>query len=802
MSVALSELDSAFNCEEFYKTLYAGARGYIALCKRDPFDEGLKVLGFYPTHETEKLVRHARGLSGKAHIYHSVCTLKTIPEKGRGKKEDYLGAMFFAVDIDAKDFIGDPDERKKAKSQKDEYRWDQSLLYECKQTILERIASLELDPTAIVDSGHGFHAFYALQEFWSFEQRGKLEKFEELSRRLHKALGGDTTYDVTRVLRVAGTLNVKPGCPMLCGVVEFNAEMRYNLIELDDVLPPVGEAGRITPVSFAEKPSPVDLASLGLPECIQRAIETGDVGRYKSRSERDMGIVTYLLKAGLSHDQIRYIFQTKACGDKYREKKAGGDNYLSLTIGNAMGFVESCKTQDKKQESYNLTDLGNAKRLVRLHGQDFHYCHESKKWLVWDGRRWGEDTTGEMLRRAKDTVMQIYAEASREPDEERRRKLAKHAARSESEKWIGAMISLAQSEPGIPVRPRELDANPWLLNCLNGTLDLRTGELQPHRREDLLTKLVEIDYDPKATCPRWESFLNRIMNGNQNLIQFLQRAIGYTLTGSVTEQVFFICFGSGANGKTVFLRILQALLGEYGKPVDPELLMARPGSVHPTGRADLMGARLAVAIETEEGRRLNETLLKWLTGGDKLKARFMRQDFFEFEPTHKIWIATNHKPIIRGTDYAIWRRIRLIPFNVTIPVEDQDKRLTEKLQGELPGILAWAVRGCLAWQKDGLWVPEEVRTATEDYRSEMDIIAQFLEEKCVIDPTLRVKASDLYRAYSAWCEENNEQPLAQRNFGMRLSERGFERKVSNSCRWWHGISLKVLQVTQGVLKHL
>jgi len=455
--------------------------------------------------------------------------------------------------------------------------------------------------------------------------------------------------------------------------------------------------------------------------------------------------------------------------------------------------------EPSKVEEIHETDLGNALRLVRLHGKDLHYCHPWGKWLVWDGRRWAKDATAEVVRRAKDTIRRIYAEASSEPDEERRKALAKHALKSESEARIRAMLALAESEPGVPVLPEDLDRDPWLLNCQNGTLDLRTGELRPHRREDLITRIIPVPYDPDASCPQWEAFLNRIMDGNQNLIRFIQRAVGYSLTGDVSEQVFFMCYGTGANGKTVFLRTLLALLGEYGKPVDPELLMAHTGEVHPTIRADLMGARLAVAIETEEGRRLNETIVKWLTGGDKLKARFMRQDFFEFEPTHKIWLATNHKPVIRGTDYAIWRRIRLIPFNVTIPVEEQDTRLPEKLREELAGILAWAVQGCLEWQRNGLGVPEEVKRATEGYRAEMDILAAFIADCCIIDKRAKVKASDLYKAYVEWCEENGERELSQRAFGMRLTERGFERQRSTrGTHLWLGIGLvtEVTEVTQ------
>lgn len=442
------------------------------------------------------------------------------------------------------------------------------------------------------------------------------------------------------------------------------------------------------------------------------------------------------------------------------------------------------------EDKYHLTDLGNAERLVARHGRDLRYCWPFGRWYVWDGTRWTPDDTAEVERRAKETVRSIYTDAAQALNEDRRKNLAKHAMQSEAKERVTAMVALARSEPGIPVLPEQLDADPLLLNCRNGTIDLRTGTLLPHKREDLLTKVIPIDYDPDAKAPRWYQFLNEIMAENQDLIDFLQRAIGYTLTAYATEQVLFICYGPGANGKSVFLDTLLTLLGPYGKPTDPDLLMSRKSDAHPTSIADLMGVRLAVTIETQEGRRLNETLVKWLTGGDKLKARFMRQDFFEFQPTHKLWLATNHKPVIRGTDIAIWRRIRLIPFNVTIPEEKRDPMLTQKLTGELPGILAWAVRGCLAWQQEGLGQPEAVKKATADYRREMDVLQDFLDERCVVKPNAHATAKELYEAYCQWCEETGERAVTQREFGIRLTERGFIRdRGAHGVRIWSNIGL-------------
>ncbi|MDP8952545.1 MAG: phage/plasmid primase, P4 family, partial [Actinomycetota bacterium] len=251
-----------------------------------------------------------------------------------------------------------------------------------------------------------------------------------------------------------------------------------------------------------------------------------------------------------------------------------------------------------------------------------------------------------------------------------------------------------------------------------------------------------------------------------------------------------ILYGPGANGKSTLINVVLEMLGGYGKQAAPDLLMAKHGA-HPTELADLFGARLVAAQETEDGRRLAEGLVKQLTGGDRIKARYMRQDFWEFDPTHKVWLATNHKPEIRGTDHAIWRRIRLIPFDVIIPKEEQDPRLPEKLRSELPGILAWAIEGCLAWQREGLGEPPEVRAATEGYRAEQDVLAAFFEECCVIREGTWAPFKDLYAAYAAWAEDSGEKPESKRKFGSRLKERGMEPDHgTDNIAIRHGIGLR------------
>lgn len=452
--------------------------------------------------------------------------------------------------------------------------------------------------------------------------------------------------------------------------------------------------------------------------------------------------------------------------------------------------VESIARAERAQVVVeHLTDLGNAKRLVARHGDDLRHVGLWGTWLCWDGIRWRRDETGESVRRAKELVGTIYAEASRQGDEDRRKAIAAHAMKCESDARLRAMLSLAESEIEVAITPDRLDTDGWLLNCLNGTLNLRTGTLRPHRRDDLITKMAPVAYDPTATCPTFDVFLQRTMDKNDQLIAYLQRLVGYSLTADVSEQGFDLFYGTGANGKTTLLTVLLAMFGDYGKQAAPGLLMRKYGDAHPTEVADLNGARVVSVIEVEEGKHLAEVLTKQLTGADRMKARFMRQDFFEFAPTFKIIMAVNHLPRVTGTDEAIWRRIRTTPFSVTIPKAEQDRRLPEKLKAELAGILAWGVRGCLEWQQRGLDPPPLVQDATERYRSEMDVIGDFLNECTHTDRKGSVTAKALYASYSQWCEENGESQKSQRRLAAALSERGFVRRRGREGIVWDGLVL-------------
>jgi putative DNA primase/helicase len=350
------------------------------------------------------------------------------------------------------------------------------------------------------------------------------------------------------------------------------------------------------------------------------------------------------------------------------------------------------------------------------------------------------------------------------------------------------MITQATALPGIAVTPTELDIDPWLLNCQNGTLDLRTGKVREHRREDLITKVTRVAYDPDAKCALWETFLARVQP-DARVRDFLGRLAGYALTGDVGEHVLPIHHGKGRNGKGVFVNTRLYAMGDYAKQIPTELLMQKKGDAHPTEKTVLFGCRFAAAVESEEGRSLNVSFVKQATGGDKISARRMREDFWEFDPSHKIELSTNHRPVIRETADAIWERVQLVPWAVQIPKPERDKKLDQKLKVEAPGILAWMVRHCLAWQRDGLVVPECVRVATSAYRAAEDLFGIFLDECCAVEERAVIDATSIQEAYKTW----DERELSHKALSAKLEERSFAkggRDSKTGRTLWCGLRLR------------
>lgn len=446
------------------------------------------------------------------------------------------------------------------------------------------------------------------------------------------------------------------------------------------------------------------------------------------------------------------------------------------------------RTGAKRTERLVDTDISNGQRLVTRYGSDIRYAPETG-WLVWDGRRWSNDENGLRVQSfAKETAVAIMSEVKNAPDREAMRK---HAKRSQSRRAVENMIELAKSEPGISTELTDFDADQYLLNLQNGTLNLKTGELQRHRREDLITKIVHIPYAAGARCDRWFAFLMRVTDGDQDLCDYLKRMVGYLVTGCTSEQVLHFLYGSGANGKSVFCEILRALLGDYAVVSSPDLIMLKRHAGIPNDVARLRGARVALMNETAQGSKFDEAKLKDLTGGDSLTARYLHKEFFDFAPTHKLVIRGNHKPTIYGNDEGIWRRLRLIPFTVSIPQGERDLNLLDKLKAELPGILHWALEGYLEWQAVGLKPPAIVTEAVREYRDESDTLGRFIAERCTVRVVGRIQSSAFLSQYQQFCEHAGERPIAAKDLPSDMARRGFEWKRTNTGSIYLGIELSM-----------
>ncbi|WP_212958786.1 phage/plasmid primase, P4 family [Bacillus sanguinis] len=445
---------------------------------------------------------------------------------------------------------------------------------------------------------------------------------------------------------------------------------------------------------------------------------------------------------------------------------------------------------------FHLTELGNAERIAYHHGENVRYCNELE-WLIWNGKHWHEDSKRQIEAITAKTLRAIYGEAKATEDKYQSKML--HDWAKKCERRTIRINSILDVRPMVSVKKKELDAHNFLFNCDNGVIDLKTGELLSHDRDLLLTKLSPIKYDRNAECPNWKAFLESIFKthtgaADHELINYLQKAIGYSLTGVTKEQVMFFLFGNGRNGKSTFINVVQDILGDYGRQTNSDtFLKKRNDSGINNDVARLDGARFVSAVESEEGQQLSEALVKQITGGEKMSARFLRQEYFEFTPEFKVFFTTNHKPIVKGSDEGIWRRIMLIPFTVTIPKDNIDYDLPDKLAKEMPGVLRWAVEGCMKWQSEGLRAPEAVKAATAEYREDMDILAPFIEENCTVNSSVRIEAKSLYENYTKWCYQNNELELKNRAFYRQLEVRGFKKeKGTGNKNFVIGITLNKL----------
>jgi putative DNA primase/helicase len=466
-------------------------------------------------------------------------------------------------------------------------------------------------------------------------------------------------------------------------------------------------------------------------------------------------------------------------------------------ISRRMVFTDSEK---EHQTRMNLvcrdlyrTDLGNSQRFAHRFDRNIRYCYPFKSWYIFNGQRWIRDDRGHVMEFGKDCVLRLADEAPLLEFGTEQEASFKWAGTSQAHSRIAGMLDLVKG--ALSVVPDDFDHDPTILNFPNGTLDLSTMEFRAHNRKDLITKVTGCDYNPRANCPKWKKFLYEIMGGNQNLIGYLQRAAGYSLTGKTGERALFLCHGGGANGKSTFLNMMLAVLGDYGLPIESSTFCVSRGETVRNDIAALKGARLVTATEAGKGRRLDESIIKQLTGGeDKIRARFLFQEYFEFKPTCKIWWAFNSAPRITDSTDSIWSRVKLIPFSVVIPEADRDIRLHEKLLEESGGIMQWMITGLQEYMSIGLAEPDEVKGATKNYRDEQDSLADFLNDECLIEPRETCGATDLYNTYTKWANmvAPDEKVKSQRGFGYEMNDHGFKRDKDSATKLWiyHGIRPK------------
>jgi len=544
-----------------------------------------------------------------------------------------------------------------------------------------------------------------------------------------------------------------------------------------------------------------------------RQLFAGKTQGYSSQSEADLALCCLLaFWTGRDAERMDRLFrQSGLMRDKWDEMR-GQETYGQSTIQTAINrtsetynptplplpeFQDIPPATGKEWEAERCTDQGNARRMIRLFGHNLHYCEGIGGWFVWTEGRWkldkGKVTVTQL---GKETVQTVFADVPFEPDATKRKILLRWAKLSESAGKLDALLKMAWSEPGIPVDDEAWDTNPWLLTCRNGTIDLRTGELREHQREDLITKLAPVVYDAHAWDEVFYRYLDEVTNGDKEFQRFLQKAVGYSLTGCTDEEAFFLMLGPAATGKSTLIEAIMAMMGGYAAKASFETFLSKKANGGATPEvAALRGARLVTAVETAKNQQLAEPLIKELTGGDTITARHLFAEPISFKPQCKIWLAANEAPNITDTDTGIWRRLLRMPFEREIPVDRRDPMVKKHLCSEaLPAILAWAVQGCLLWQQEGLKPCRVVAAKTNALRADMNPLGEFLASHCILSPHTQVDALVLRQEYEEWCKANGARPINSKEWGDRLRAVGGEqaRAKRNGRKFtiWRGIGLQ------------
>jgi putative DNA primase/helicase len=816
----------------FIQAVYsAEPNGWLTLWTRR--DKATKAFDLTKDDAVDGAVAYCAGRAAQDDVYAAVGLQAEEPKNGsRGKEDTVICLPGFWADID----IAGP--AHKAKN-----------LPANEQEALRIIEVVGLQPSVLVRSGHGLQVYWLFREPFFIDTRAERQTLKSLSHRFQQMLQNqasmhgwniDSTSDLCRLLRVPGTFNRKIASDIRPVTAEY-IDHTYCLSDIEELVQGVDDPGSpelkkqirdLPPASMqlildgcawmrhclddaSSLPEPewylmlTVIARCEDPEKWAHKLSESYPGYSRRETTRKLKQASRIKIAPVTCAHVesdlnggRYCAECLFRGNVNSpitigrldavESRDGPIREQKASVTPAADSVDASPVTAAAAHVERFTDLGNARRFATRFRNQLLYCEKWSRWLAWDGRRWREDETLQVYRLAGSLIRGLYALAKKINNEEKREAFLTHLRKSESYRAQTAMLNLAKADSVFAVRPSDLDCDPWLLTVEDGTLDLRAGKLRPHNQKDRITKLAPVRYEPSASCPHWLDFLNMVMNANAHLIAFLKRAFGSCLTGITSDKALYILHGpEGDNGKSTMIDTIQLLLGDYAIRTPVETFLRKRDGAIPNDVAMLKGARFVWASENERGSRLSEALLKSMSGGDKLAARFMRGEFFTFDPEFKLWLATNHKPQVRG-DRALWNRLKLIPFAVTIPKDKQKPRheVMEMFRAEFSGILNWLVEGCLEWQKDGLGVPEEVIEATNEYEAEQDTFAAFIEEKCIRVASARVLSLALYRVYKPWSEERGETPVSHKTFSSLMAERGFAKTKTGKGALYSGIGLR------------
>lgn len=721
---------------------------------------------------------------------HPTGTSKRVSQ--RSKTDDVQAVNCLFAEFDTKDFGGQ------------------------KETCKTHIDALPLAPSVIIDSGGGFHCYWLLDISFIISTDSDRARIDRIQKAWVSFVGSDDgAKDLARVLRVPGTKNAKynPARPVTFVSADF--DLLYGLEDMEAI-----SAAQPTPAPESAMPPAANVPHRSY---AQAALD-GEIARVRSAREgsrnTSLNVAAYslgtLIGAGaLSQGDAETQLLSAALAAGLTEREAQRTIRSGLTAGiakprqipagaaaqpvNTQG-MDKAPVSDKGQElgeilrAKRLTNVGDAECLAAMHGSRLRYCHTRKEWFCWDDQRWKEDETGHAWRLMLDTVRARQAQIANVPDDDAKKRYAQWTVNGESARRLKDALDSASKLRELATTIDLYDKDTMLANAGGVTLDLRKCVARPNVQGDYITRRLGTDYDAGAKCPRWLQFLNEVFHSDQELIAYIQRAVGYSLTGDTREQKLFLCYGGGANGKSVFLTTIGNLLGEYATARTFATFDADERNRVGDDLAGLKGARFVSVIETNEDRRLNEARVKSLTGQDEITCRFLFGAYFSFRPTFKLWLAMNHKPTIHGVDRGIWRRIQLIPFTQSFEGNRQDKTLEDKLRAELPGILNWALDGLREWHRLGLEPPKTITEATEEYRHESDLVGQWLEACTVNGAQMEMKAGEGYKSYKAWCEEQGIKPLHQPLWSRRLVEHGVKAKPRTSKGvFYAGIGLLTIE---------